>query len=288
MNRNCIALTSAVLWTLFFVSCKNDTTVTTPPRTDIHLDSSSAAVGKHIVDKDGKTLYYFSNDVNGTSNCTGGCLTNWPIFLADTVSGTFTDGLATADFKTITTASGAKQTTYKGWPLYYYAPGGMAEAAGQTTGEGVGNIWFVAKPNYSITIANYQLTGANGINYLSTYLPGDGRTNYFCDEKGNTLYFFGRDSAFKNKYTRADFSNNATWPIYEMENITVPSTLDKSLFVVITFNGKKQLTYKGWPLYYYGPNNFVRGINKGITVPASQPVGAIWPVAIKDAVLAPR
>jgi predicted lipoprotein with Yx(FWY)xxD motif len=151
----------------------------------------------------------------------------------------------------------------------------------------VGNIWFVAKPNYSITIANYQLTGANGINYLSTYLPGDGRTNYFCDEKGNTLYFFGRDSAFINKYTKPDFSNNPTWPIYETENITVPSTLDKSLFVVITFNGKKQLTYKGWPLYYFVQDAYVRGINKGISVPTNA-VGKVWPVAIKDAALAPR
>jgi predicted lipoprotein with Yx(FWY)xxD motif len=245
-------------------------------------------VGKHIVDKDGKSLYYFSNDVNGQSNCTVGCLTNWPVFYADSATTTFTDGLSSLDFKTITTAAGAKQTTYKGWPLYYYAPSGVAEAAGEIKGEGVGNIWFVAKTNYSITVANYQLTGANGVNYLSNYTAGDGRTNYFCDEKGNTLYSFTRDSAFKNKYTRADFSNNPVWPIYETENITVPSTLDKSLFVVTTFNGKKQLTYKGWPLYYYGPDNFVRGVNKGITIPASQPAGAVWPVAFKDAVLAPR
>ena len=46
-------------------------------------------------------------------------------------------------------------------------------------------------------IANYQLTGANGINYLGSYAPGDGRTSYFADEKGNTLYSFGRDSTFK-------------------------------------------------------------------------------------------
>jgi predicted lipoprotein with Yx(FWY)xxD motif len=257
------------------------------PRTDIHLDSS-AILGKHIVDKDGRSLYYFSNDVDGLSSCAGACLTNWPPYHADSATTTYSDGLLSTDFKTITLSGGGKQTTYKGWPLYYYAPSGVAEAAGLTTGEGIGNVWFVAKINYSITIANYQLTGANGTAYLSNYTAGTGRTNYLCDEKGNTLYFFTRDSAFKNKYTRADFSNNATWPMYEMENITVPSTLDKTLFQVITFNGRKQLTYKGWPLYYYGPDNFVRGINKGITIPPNQPVGAVWPVAIKDAALAPR
>jgi predicted lipoprotein with Yx(FWY)xxD motif len=287
MKRNFFAVISALLLIFFFTACENDTVPT--PRTDIHLDSASATIGKHLVDKDGKTLYYFANDVNGASSCTGGCLNNWQVFYADSTATTFTDGLLASDFKTATNAAGVKQTTYKGWPLYYYAPSGVAEAARQTTGEGVGNVWFVAKPNYSITVANFQLTASSGVNYLNNYTPGDGRTNYLCDEKGNTLYFFTRDSAFKNKYTRADFSNNATWPIYETENISVPSTFDKSLFAIITVNGtKKQLTYKGWPLYYYGPDAMIRGINKGINIPTNQPVGAIWPVATKDAALAPR
>ena len=276
----------AIIIAISAASCKKNETTPTPPPTDIHLDSN-ATVGMHIVDKDGKSLYYFSNDVNGSSNCTGGCLTAWPIFYADSTVTTFSTDLQAADFKTILTSTGAKQTTYKGWPLYYYAPNGTPELAGEIKGEGVGNIWFVAKNNYSITIANYQLTGADSVHYLSDYTKGDGRTSYFCDEKGNTLYFFGKDSALTNKFTKADFSNNSVWPIYETENITVPSILDKSLFAVIDVHGKKQLTYKGWPLYYYGPDGYVRGNNKGITIPPTL-VGKIWPVATKDAALAPR
>ena len=33
------------------------------------------------------------------------------------------------------------------------------EAAGQTLGEGIGNIWFVAKPDYTIMLVNAQLVG---------------------------------------------------------------------------------------------------------------------------------
>ena len=240
-----------------------------------------------IVDKDGKALYFFSDDANGQSSCTGGCLGTWPVYFADTTA-TFGDALLAADFATITNGTGAKQTTYKGWPLYYYAPGGVPEPAGATNGEGIGNVWFVAKNNYTVMIANYQLTGLNGTNYLNTYAPGDGRTNYFTDDKGNTLYAFAKDSAYINKFTKPDFSNNASWPVYETGNITVPSTVDKSLFVVTPFNGKNQLTYKGWPMYYFGPDNFVRGSTKGITIPASLPAGTIWPVVVKDAPLAPR
>lgn len=277
---------SAVALIALYTSCKNEP-VPVPPRTDIHLDST-ALLGKYLVDKDGKTLYFFSNDVNGQSNCTGGCATTWPIYFTDSAATTYSNGLLAGDFKTMTLPSGAKQTTYKGWPLYYYAPGGVQELAGEVRGEGVGNVWYVAKTNYSIMIANHQLTGANGTNYLSNYTPGNGRTSYFIDDKGNTLYSFIRDSAFINKFTRPDFSNNPVWPIYETDNLTVPSNLDKSLFVIATFNGKKQLTYKGWPLYYYGGDNFTRGINKGITIPASQPVGAVWPVVNKDVLPAPR
>jgi predicted lipoprotein with Yx(FWY)xxD motif len=286
MKYNFFMLSLVCLIVIATPSCKKDNTPVAIPRTDIHLDTNTL-LGAHIVDKDGRSLYYFSNDVNGQSNCAGGCLTAWPIYFADTVTTTYGAELTSSDFKTITTTGGAKQTTYKGWPLYYYAPAGITEAAGEVKGEGIGNIWFVAKTNYSITVANFQLTGANGVNYMSDYTPGDGLTKYFCDGKGNTLYAFGKDSAYKNKFTKPDFSNNPVWPVYETENITVPSTVDKTLFTVIDVFGKKQLTYKGWPLYYYGPDAGVRGINKGISVPTSA-IGKVWPVVNSNSPLAPR
>ena len=119
MKKISIFFTEFALPAIVFISCKHDPIIPpTLPRTDIHLDSN-VRVGPYLVDKDGNTLYYFSNDVNGLSSCTRGCLTAWPIFYAETVNTTFTGGLAATDFKTITTAAGAKQTAYKGWPLYY-------------------------------------------------------------------------------------------------------------------------------------------------------------------------
>jgi predicted lipoprotein with Yx(FWY)xxD motif len=58
----------------------------------------------------------------------------------------------------------------------------------------------------------------------------------------------------------------------------VPSTLDKSLFSSIDVFGKKQLTYKGWPLYYFQQDAGIRGANKGISFPAP----AVWPVPTKN------
>ncbi len=68
---------------------------------------------------------------------------------------------------------------------------------------------------------------------------------------GRTLYGFKNDKNMKNNYTKSDFSNNALWPLYEETLKEVPSTIDKTLFGSITVFGRQQLTFKGWPLYYF-------------------------------------
>lgn len=281
MRKNVASFFACAMAVIFMTSCEQD--ITTPAaEADVRLDSTSA-LGQRLVDKEGHALYFFANDANGESACTGNCALNWQKFYIDSTTATYGAGLAAADFKTINPSSAGYQTTYKGWPLYRYIPAGIQEGINETRGEGVGSVWFVAKPNYSIMIANFQLTDAAGVNYLGNYTAGTGRTSYFTDAKGNTLYTFVRDSAFINKS-----NGNVNFPIYETGSITVPSTLDKSLFVVINYNGKQQLTYKGWPLYYYAPDNSIRGSNKGFHFPATQPAGAIWPVAVRDIALAPR
>jgi predicted lipoprotein with Yx(FWY)xxD motif len=273
---------------LGIISCNKseDGGVVVPDNTPDISIKTSATLGQYLTNKQGQTLYMFANDADGLSTCTGACETLWPLFNVDLTLAKLDASLAVADFGSITTASGRKQTTYKGWPLYTYSPssadgyGGTsnnAEPAGSTRGEGVNNVWFIAKPNYTIMLANKQLTGADGNNYLSNYTLGAAKTLYFTGAKGRTIYTFTVDSFNINKFTRPDFSNNATWPIYEQDQIVVPSILDKTLFGSITVAGKKQLTYKGWPLYYFGQDS-TRGQNKGVSVP----VPGRWPVAVKD------
>lgn len=255
---------------------------------EIKLQTSST-LGEYLVDKDGRTLYYFSNDFNGQNNCAGNCEALWPYFNVDNLTADqLGDGLELTDFATITAANGKKQLTYKTWPLYYYAPAvngvNTLEAPGQTTGEGFGNIWFVAKPDYSIMLVNAQLVGHDGKNYKSDYTEGTGKTLYFTDGMGKTLYGFINDKFNKNNYTNQNAAHDAVWPIYETDQMVVPSTLDKNNFGVITVFGKKQLTYKGWPLYYFQQDANVRGANKGISFPRA----GVWPVVTKDIAPAPQ
>ncbi len=271
-----------------FVSCSksSDTGLITPPadtvvvvpttvllRTDSHF-------GSVITNAKGETLYFFSPDANGTSACTGGCLTAWPVFYTAALK--VASGLDSTDFATITRTDGTKQNTYKGWPLYTYA---ADSKAGDINGDGVGKVWFVAKPDYTILIAEKQLVGNDGVSYDSTYHAGTGNTFYMTDAHGVTLYAFSFDKAGANHYTKSDFSNDAFWPIVQVSTVeNVASTLNKSDFASITVFTKPQLTYKGWPVYRFGPDSLTRGNTKGISVPTP----GIWPVMNSFSPVAPQ
>lgn len=241
--------------------------------------SNDPALGNILVDAEGRTLYFFALDVSGESHCEDGtCLNSWPIFYVEEIDpGT---GLSSSDFENITRADGEKQTSYKGWPLYYFA---NDPQAGDTNGDAVNNVWFVAKPDYSIMIANAQLVGDDGKNYTSGYVEGEGMTPYFVDAEGRTLYAFLPDTKDDNNYTNPDFSNNDFWPIFYVDIAALPSTIDPSSFNEIDVFGRQQLTYKGWPLYYFGPDE-QRGDTKGVSVPSP----GVWPIVNNDTQEAPE
>jgi predicted lipoprotein with Yx(FWY)xxD motif len=236
------------------------------------------SLGNILTDGQGNTLYYFSRDAgNDFSACNGGCLNQWPVFYVDSV---VSSDLATAEFKSFTRSDGTMQTSYKGWPLYYYSSDTII---GETNGEARGNVWFVAKPDYSIMVMNDSLVGADGITYNATYEPGSEIVQFFTDENGRSLYFFINDSLDNNNFTNEDFSNDAFWPVYGNDTIgSLPSTLDRNLFNVIDVFGVPQYTYNGWPLYYWGQDS-LRGDTYGVSVPSP----GVWPIAVKEIDAAP-
>ncbi len=242
--------------------------------------SSTAAFGNILTDSAGKTLYFFSSDANGTSGCTGGCLINWPIFY--TANLRLPNELTATDFGTITRSDGQLQTTYKGWPLYYYV---QDDDAGDVYGDRVGDVWYVAKPDYSLMLAKTQLVGKDSVQYDSTATPGTSTTLYITDDWGRTLYAFAPDSFNLNKFTKPDFSNDAVWPIFGSDKLgQVPSALPANDFQIIDVYGRKQFTYRGWPMYYFGADSMMRGKTLGVSVPAP----GVWPVFLRSSPQAPK
>lgn len=103
--------------------------------------TEAAGVGKYLTDTEGMTLYWFKTDSPGHSTCAGGCVSNWPVFFREKVASPA--GLAADEFGTITREDGARQTTFRGYPLYYYK-GDIK--AGETKGNGMMDLWYVVKP----------------------------------------------------------------------------------------------------------------------------------------------
>jgi predicted lipoprotein with Yx(FWY)xxD motif len=98
-------------------------------------------VGSYLADAKGMTLYWFKKDSPGKSACAGPCVERWPIYYRDAVAAG--EGTKPEDFGTITREDGKKQTTFRGYPLYYWAGD---KAKGDTTGQGVNNVWYVIDP----------------------------------------------------------------------------------------------------------------------------------------------
>ncbi|MRR14836.1 MAG: hypothetical protein EG826_00095 [Deltaproteobacteria bacterium] len=101
-----------------------------------------AGIGKYLTDTEGKSLYWFKKDSPGKSACSGPCVEKWPVYYRETVAPPA--GVKAEDFATITREDGKKQTTFRGYPLYYWV---NDKQPGDTTGQGVNNVWFVIEPD---------------------------------------------------------------------------------------------------------------------------------------------
>jgi predicted lipoprotein with Yx(FWY)xxD motif len=85
----------------------------------------------------GMTLYTFDRDSAGKSACNGQCAANWPPLMAQ---GGATDS---GNYSVVTRDDGSKQWAYKGKPLYTWA---KDQKPGDKSGDGVNNVWHIAKP----------------------------------------------------------------------------------------------------------------------------------------------
>lgn len=90
---------------------------------------TASGVGQYLADPNGKPLYTYNADTSGVSNCTGSCLSDWPIYEA---KGS-TANLPT-DVGTIKRSDNDQtQYTFKGLPLYYFT----GDTQGRPTGNGI-------------------------------------------------------------------------------------------------------------------------------------------------------
>jgi predicted lipoprotein with Yx(FWY)xxD motif len=123
---------------------------------------ANTALGKILVDDQGRTLYLFAKDPGTKSACSGGCATAWPPLRASgkpTAGG----GAKASLLGTTPRSDGKPQVTYNGHPLYGYQGDSKP---GDTTGQGnpgFGAPWYVLSPaGNAITTTSSSSGGGNG------------------------------------------------------------------------------------------------------------------------------
>ncbi|MFH0863082.1 MAG: Rieske 2Fe-2S domain-containing protein [Candidatus Altiarchaeota archaeon] len=116
---------------------------------------SSGSLGRILTDASGRTLYVFTKDESGKSNCAGQCAQNWPPLL---VEGQLLSGEGvTGDLATIPRSDGAMQAAYVDMPLYYFA---QDANPGDVKGQAVNGVWYVVNPDTGPVIPSPQATDA--------------------------------------------------------------------------------------------------------------------------------
>ena len=114
----------------------------------VSLRALSGIPGMALVGGNGRTLYLFQADKDGTSACSGSCAAAWP---PDTVTGApkAGGGVSQSLLGTIKRPDGTTQVTYNGHPLYYFS---ADSAGGAAHGQGVkafGAEWYVVNASGS-------------------------------------------------------------------------------------------------------------------------------------------
>ncbi|WP_119068128.1 hypothetical protein [Aggregatilinea lenta] len=205
-------------------------------------------LGSFLVDSNGMTLYLFTNDTPGVSNCSGDCLVNWPPLLVDEGQEPSLQPGLTGTLSTIARDDGTYQVAYDDMPLYYWKDDVQP---GDATGQGVGDVWYVIQP---------ATVGMGGNDELGSFLVGP---------DGMTLYLFTNDTpGVSNCYDNCAVN----WPpllVPEGQEPTAAEGITGTLGVTERTDGTYQVTYDDMPLYYW-----IKDVVPGDAT--GQNVGEVW------------
>lgn len=224
----------------------------TPPPT---VSVGESDMGPVLVGPNGFTLYLFTRDTEGVSNCYERCIELWPPLLVGALDAEVTVGEGVpGELGVIERTTGTFQVTYNGMPLYYWW---RDWAPGQTTGHGVGEVWWVVPPA------------------TLSWTQNDELGNILVGPNGMTVYTFSNDT----DGTSACYDQCATnWPpltVASADELLAGSGVTGELGVTERTDGTWQVTYNGMPLYYFA-SDAARGDATG------QGRGDVWWVVTAD------
>ncbi len=209
---------------------------------------SSTDLGSFLVGPEGMTLYLYTADTPGVSNCYDQCATNWPPLLVQEGEMPTLDAGIPGMLGVVTRTDDTYQVAFNGMPLYYWK---NDAAVGDTTGQGVGDVWWVVKPATVSLGSNADLG------------------SFLVDANGMTLYMYTADTPDTSTCYDQCAQN---WPplmATEGETASLQPGLAGTLGTTARTDGGNQVTYNGMPLYFW-KNDAAPGDATG------QAVGDVW------------
>ncbi len=205
------------------------------------------SLGTYLTDQTGRTLYMYTKDTVGISNCYDACATAWPPLMtqADPALPSDIAGVIGTTQRT----DGGLQVTYNGMPLYYWV---KDQKPGDTTGQNVGGVWFVINPAPAPTVEMRSDADLGQI---------------LVDPRGMTLYLYTRDEP---SVSHCYDACAAAWPpLLTDSDPTGTDAITDGLGTTPRDDGGLQVTYDGQPLYYWAKDQ-----KPGDTT--GQNVGGVW------------
>ena len=236
-------------------------------------------LGQILVDGKGMTLYMFTKDEPGKSNCDADCLAKWPPFLTEGAP-TLGSGVDDSKVGTANLADGSKIVTYNGMPLYFWV---KDTKPGDTTGQGVGGVWYVVSPDGKKveepgededagTPAPASAAVTEAVSLMVYADPKLGQI--LVDGKGMTLYMYTVDGLNQSNC----FGDCLVkWPPFLTQGAPMlgPGVDDSKVGTASLADGTLIVTYNGMPLYYW-----FKDTKPGDTT--GQGVGGVWYVVSPD------
>jgi len=204
-----------------------------------------------LVNAKGRTIYRFDRDSNDppTTTCVEGCLKTWQPVLAP--NGVEVDaGLEEDLVGTVTRPEGDEQLTLNGWPMYYFHED---LKLGQTAGHGTGDAWFAISPSGGRAEKSADGPAPANKPQVLRVAEVDGLSPAIVvNAKGRTIYRFEKDDNNPPRTACVEDCLKTWQPVLAPNGVQVGDGIDDDLVGAITRpDGSKQLTLKGWPMYYF-------------------------------------
>ena len=201
-------------------------------------------LGSFLVDDKNMTLYLFTKDTPNTSNCYDKCATAWPPLLTTGCSSCQRTELMLPNLVPPNVLMDPCRLHITAGLCTYFA---KDTKPGDVTGQNVGEVWFVITPAGEMVKPAAALPEGG-----TTVMVGKNDTlgSFLVDSKNMTLYLYTKDTPnTSNCYDKCA----TAWPPLLTTGSPIPGTGvdDSKLGTTKRTDGSMQVTYNGWPLYYY-------------------------------------